>query len=125
MDESQNSGPRRFWGSALVLKSLVVLGIALVTGTIAYTFGTHNAGVSVLSGSAHSVPDQIGAQSGGVAYAVPLDVSWLGPHGDWHSGSRPSCLPPTGEIEHVKFGVVPFTFQGGPQFVVVWVSCAG
>jgi hypothetical protein len=78
-------------------------------------------------GDAISTPYQIGISSKGLLYAVPLHVSWLDAEGTWHDegGSRPACLPATGQIKNVVFGTVNVTGPGGLSWrQVVWIDCS-
>lgn len=102
----------------------VVLAAAVIGVAGGYALRDRAATVSVRVGQAYSTPYQIGIFTRQWAYAVPLHVFWRDIAGTWHEGSRPACLPPTGEIRNVTFGTVNVTGAGGPSFrQVVWVDC--
>jgi len=103
------------WRGALVL--LVLLGLAFYVGTLATQ-------VSVHTGTAHSAEGAISIEADGWMYGVPLDgVTWLDGSNTWHDSGRPSCLPPGGTTDPVRFGAVTVTLEGSTWRPVVWVDC--
>ena len=109
-------------------RSLRVVAIAAIAAAIGgvggYLLRDRAATVTVRVGHAISTPFQIAILTTGWTYAVPLDVTWRDIEGTWHLGSRPTCLPPTGEIGNVTFGAVDVRGGGGlSSRQVVWVDC--
>ncbi len=99
---------------------------ATLGGVGGYLLGTRPATLTVRVGQAYSTPYQIGISTKGWFYDVPLRVSWRDGAGAWHQDSRPTCLPPTGEIPNLTFGTVNVTGPGGQGWrQVVWVDCTG
>jgi hypothetical protein len=109
----------------LPVRAIAVVLAAAVTGVVGgYALRDGSSSVTVRVGRAVSTPYQIGAFTVQWSYAVPLHVTWRDVDGTWHEGSRPACLPPTGEIRYVTFGTVNVSGGGGPSYrQVVWVDC--
>ncbi len=98
---------------------------ALVAALGGYLVGTNRSGVSIHTGTAHSVQFQISITGeDGWVYGVPLDVFWTDASGVWHEGDRPVCLPPDGDLPApVTFAATQVTVNGKTWRPVVWVSC--
>jgi hypothetical protein len=105
----------------------IVVVVAVVAAVVGYVVGTSRSGVSIHTGTAHSVEAQISiVGSDGWVYGVPLDVNWTDTTGGWHEGSRPDCLPPTGAtLSPITFAATEVTVRGITWRPVVWVSCGG
>jgi hypothetical protein len=105
---------------AAVVVGVLALAAAALVGFLART----GSDVTVLSGRARVGVDQATAVVDGWAYAVPVDVTWLGADGSWREGGRPACLTQLGMSAPIQFGYVAVT---GPTEMswrqVVWVSC--
>jgi hypothetical protein len=103
----------------------VVVAAAMIGVSGGYALRDRAAPVTVRVGQAYSTPYQIGISAKQWSYDVPLHVLWRDIAGTWHEGSRPACLPPTGEIRNVTFGTVDVSGGGGPSYrQVVWVDCS-
>ena len=75
-------------------------------------------------GDAYSTEAQIAVESDGSTYEVPLDVPWRDRDGAWQlDGTRPDCLPPSGDIGDVRFATVAVEAQGLEFVHVVAVYC--
>jgi hypothetical protein len=99
----------------------------MLLAVAAFVAGEHSskASVAVRHGTAVITPVQMGVTSGGVSYAIPLDVPWKDQDGGWHEGERPACLPSSLTSAPVTFGAVMYAFDGGVGgYVVVWVDCS-
>lgn len=117
VDAPPARSPRRV--SGLVAAALLLAVVSYVAGA-----RSSHASVAVRHGTAVITPDQIGVNSGGVSYAIPLDVPWKDAEGGWHEGDRPSCLPATLTSARVTFGAVKYALEGTGGYVVVWVDCS-
>ena len=108
----------------LLICGVVVGAVAAAGG---YLVGTHRDTVSLQAGKAYSTPFQISITGDdGWVYDVPLDTNWTDASGTWHQGSRPDCLPPSGELARpVTFATTLATLNGRAWRPVVWVSCQG
>jgi hypothetical protein len=99
---------------------VVALAAAALLGFLARS----GSDVTVLTGQARVGIDQATAVVDGWAYALPVDVAWLGADGSWRLDGRPACLTHLGMSGPIQFGYVPVT---GPTAMswrqVVWVSC--
>jgi len=112
------------------LKTRLVIGalsVALLAAAGGYLAGVHRNSVTVYTGKAYSTDAQISITGNdGWVYSVPLDVSWTDASGTWHEGSRPDCLPPTGDLTgSITFAATQVTVRGITWRPVVWVSCGG
>ncbi len=115
------ASPSRTPWVRLGLASLFAVGIAVV----GYGWGSHRSGVTELHGFiAHSSPDQISVQAGGVTYNVPLVTPWKDRDGAWHMGERPTCLPPGSDRRSVTFGAVRWERDDYSSYTVAWVECS-
>ena len=99
------------------------LALLVVGAALGYGLGSWRGGVSEHVGDAVSTETQISIQTDDWTYAVPLDVQWTDAEGGWHSGSRPECLPPGGEIRDIRFAAVPVETRGTGFRQVVAVFC--
>jgi len=101
------------------------LAIAILAGAGGYLAGAHRETVSMHSGKAYSTPFQISITGeDGWVYDVPLDMTWTDARGTRHQGSRPDCLPPSGQLAGpVTFAASEVTVDGWTWRPVVWVSC--
>ena len=106
----------------LLIGALVVAILAAAGGYIA---GFNRNSVTVCTGKAHSTEAQISiTDKDGWVYSVPLDVNWSDAGGTWHEGSRPDCLPPSGDLTGpITFAATEVTVSGITWRPVVWVSC--
>jgi hypothetical protein len=101
--------------------------VGLAVGSMGYLLGTATSdqgGVRVYTGRAYSTEVQIGVEAANWSFDVPLDVPWKDAYGGWHSGERPACLPPTGNIPAITFGAVNVKRDGFRYRPVVWVDCS-
>ena len=101
------------------------LAVAATAAIAGYLLGSNRSNVSIYTGRAYSTEAQISITDGdGWVYDVPLDVSWTDAAGSWHEGSRPDCLPPSGQIASpVTFAATEVTVNGTTWRPVVWVRC--
>lgn len=118
-DRKEGDVPRNRVMVAAVL-GVVALAAAALLGFLARS----GSGATVLTGRAHVGLDQATAVVDGWAYAIPVDVQWLGTDGTWRDSGRPACLTHLGMSAPIQFAYVPVT---GPTEMswrqVVWVSC--
>lgn len=101
------------------------LAVAILAAAGGYLAGAHRDTVSIHAGKAYSTPFQISITGeDGWVYDVPLDMTWIDANGTWHQGSRPDCLPPSGELAGpITFAAGEVTGNGETWRPVVWVSC--
>jgi hypothetical protein len=99
---------------------VVALAAAALLGFLARS----GSDVTVLTGQARVGIDQATAVVDGWAYALPVDVAWLGADGSWRLGGRPACLTHLGMSAPIQFGYVSVTGPTEQSWrQVVWVSC--
>ena len=104
----------------------VAVALVLLAVVLGYLLGRENPRQHVEEVSCLSAVGTIGCELGdGWDVEVPRHVTWTDVHGTVHEGTRPECLPPTGQgLEGpVRLTWVPVEVDGRGWRQVVAVTC--